>query len=49
MGAGDAGTKRHLSEGWQAVEMVPVGEPMDPFLAQIKQTKIVKAVRVTRQ
>jgi hypothetical protein len=42
------GRKGALSEGWQAVEIVPPAEPMDRFLDQIKQTKIVKAVRVSR-
>jgi hypothetical protein len=42
------GQKGTLSEGWQAVEIVPLVEPMDRFLDQIKQTKIVKAVRVSR-
>ena len=42
------GRKGTLSEGWQAVEIVPPAEPMDRFLDQIKQTKIVKAVRVSR-
>ncbi|MEO5631340.1 MAG: hypothetical protein ABIQ24_12090 [Nitrospiraceae bacterium] len=43
------GQKGTLSEGWQAVEIVPPAEPMDRFLDQIKQTKIVKAVRVSRR
>ncbi|MDP1948881.1 MAG: hypothetical protein Q8L77_15420 [Nitrospirota bacterium] len=42
------GRKGALSEGWQAVEIGPPTEPMDRFLDQIKQTKIVKAVRVSR-
>jgi len=42
------GRKGVLSEGWQAVEIVPSTEPMERFLDQIKQTKIVKAVRVSR-
>jgi len=42
------GRKGTLNEGWQAVEIVPPAEPMDRFLDQIKQTKIVKAVRVSR-
>lgn len=42
------GQKGTLSDGWQAVEIVPLVEPMDRFLDQIKQTKIVKAVRVSR-
>lgn len=42
------GRKGAVSEGWQAVEIVPPAEPMDRFLDQIKQTKIVKAVRVSR-
>ncbi len=42
------GRKGVLSEGWQAVEIVPPAEPMERFLDQIKQTKIVKAVRVSR-
>lgn len=43
------GQKGELSEGWQAVGIVPPTEPMDRFLDQIKQTKIVKAVRVSRR
>jgi hypothetical protein len=43
------GRKGAFSEGWQAVEIVPLAEPMDRFLDQIKQTKIVKAVRVSRR
>jgi hypothetical protein len=43
------GQKGELSEGWQAVRIVPPTEPMDRFLDQIKQTKIVKAVRVSRR
>jgi hypothetical protein len=42
------GRKGALSEGWQAVEIVPPTEPMERFLDQIKQTKIVKAVKVSR-
>ena len=42
------GKKGALSEGWQAVEIVPPTEPMERFLDQIKQTKIVKAVRISR-
>lgn len=42
------GRKGALSEGWQAVEIVPPTEPMDHFLDQIKQAKIVKAVRINR-
>lgn len=42
------GHKGALSEGWQAVEIVPPAEPMERFLDQLKQTKIVKAVRVSR-
>lgn len=42
------GRKGALSEGWQAVEIVPPTEPMERFLDQIKQTKIVKAVRISR-
>jgi hypothetical protein len=42
------GRKGTLSEGWQAVEIQPPSEPMDRFLDQIKQTKIVKAVRISR-
>lgn len=34
-------------EGWQAVEMVPLAEPMDRVLDQIKQTRVVRAVRVS--
>jgi hypothetical protein len=42
------GRKGTLSEGWQAVEIVPPTEPMEHFLDQIKQAKIVKAVRISR-
>lgn len=42
------GRKGAVSEGWQAVEIVPPAEPMERFLDQIKQTKIVKAVKVSR-
>lgn len=42
------GRKGALSEGWQAVEIIPPAEPMERFLDQIKQTKIVKAVRISR-
>lgn len=42
------GRKGPFSEGWQAVEIVPPTEPMERFLDQIKQAKIVKAVRVSR-
>lgn len=42
------GRKGALSEGWQAVEIVPPAESMERFLDQIKQTKIVKAVKVSR-
>jgi len=42
------GRKGAQSEGWQAVEIVPPTEPMERFLDQIKQTKIVKAVKVSR-
>ena len=42
------GRKGAFSEGWQAVEIVTPAEPIDRFLDQIKQTKIVKAVRVSR-
>lgn len=42
------GRKGAFSEGWQAVEIVPPTEPMERFLDQIKQTKIVKAVKVSR-
>ncbi|MGA6828754.1 hypothetical protein ACO9S2_14230 [Nitrospira sp. NS4] len=42
------GRKGSLSEGWQAVEIVPPTEPMERFLDQIKHTKIVKAVKVSR-
>lgn len=42
------GRKGAVSEGWQAVEIGPPAEPLDRFLDQIKQTKIVKAVRVSR-
>lgn len=41
------GRKGAVSEGWQAVEIGPPAEPLDRFLDQIKQTKIVKAVRVS--
>jgi hypothetical protein len=42
------GRKGTVSEGWQAVEIVPPIEPMDRFIDQIKQTKIVKAVRISQ-
>lgn len=42
------GRKGALSEGWQAVEIVPPAEPMERFLDHLKQAKIVKAVRVSR-
>lgn len=42
------GRKGALSEGWQAVEIVTPAEPMERFLDQLKQTKIVKAVKVSR-
>lgn len=42
------GRKGAVSEGWQAVEIVPPTESMERFLDQIKQTKIVKAVKVSR-
>lgn len=42
------GRKGALSEGWQAVEIIPPAEPMERFLNQLKQAKIVKAVRVSR-
>jgi hypothetical protein len=42
------GHKGALSNGWQAVEIVTPAESMDRFLDQIKQAKIVKAVRVSR-
>lgn len=42
------GRKGAVAEGWQAVEIVPPAEPMERFLDQIKQTKIVKAVKVSR-
>ena len=42
------GNKGALSEGWQAVEIVPPNEPKDRFLEQIKQAKIVKAVRTSQ-
>ncbi|HLZ35507.1 MAG TPA: hypothetical protein VKP13_15980 [Nitrospira sp.] len=42
------GHKGALTEGWQAVEIQPPAEPMERFLDQIKQTKIVKAVRISR-
>lgn len=42
------GRKGALSEGWQAVEIVPPTEPMERFLDRLKQTQIVKAVRVSR-
>jgi hypothetical protein len=42
------GRKGTVSEGWQAVEIVPPTEPMERFLDQLKQTKIVKAVKVSR-
>ncbi len=42
------GRKGALSDGWQAVEILPPTEPMERFLDQLKQTKIVKAVKVNR-
>jgi hypothetical protein len=42
------GRKGALSEGWQAVEIAQPIEPMERFLDQVKQTKIVKAVRISR-
>lgn len=42
------GRKGALSEGWQAVEIIPPAEPMERFLDHLKQAKIVKAVRVSR-
>ncbi len=42
------GRKGALSEGWQAVEIVPPAEPMERFLDRLKQTQIVKAVKVSR-
>ncbi len=42
------GHKGALSDGWQAVEIQPPAEPMERFLDQIKQAKIVKAVRISR-
>ncbi|MCC6139685.1 MAG: hypothetical protein IT389_03615 [Nitrospira sp.] len=42
------GRKGAFSEGWQAVEIVPPTEPMERVLDQIKQTKIVKAVKISR-
>jgi hypothetical protein len=42
------GRKGALADGWQAVEIVPPAEPIERFLDQLKQTKIVKAVRVSR-
>jgi hypothetical protein len=42
------GRKGTLSEGWQAVEIVPPAEPMERFLNRLKQAQIVKAVRVSR-
>jgi hypothetical protein len=42
------GRKKSVSEGWQEVEVVPPAVPADRFLEQIRQTKFVKAVRVSR-
>lgn len=42
------GHKGALSDGWQAVEIVRPAEPPDRFLDQIRQAKIVKAVRTSR-
>jgi len=42
------GRKGALSDGWQSVEILPPTEPMERFLDQLKQTKIVKAVKVNR-
>ena len=41
------GRKGAFREGWQAVEIVPLAEPMDHVLDRIKQARIVKAVRVS--
>jgi hypothetical protein len=42
------GHKKAVSEGWQEVEVGPPAVPADRFLEQIRQAKIVKAVRVSR-
>ncbi|SPP63076.1 hypothetical protein [Nitrospira lenta] len=42
------GRKGAVSEGWQAVEIVPPAEPVERFLDRLKQTQIVKAVRISR-
>jgi len=42
------GRKGAMNEGWQAVEIIPPTEPMEHFMDQIKQTEIVKAVRISR-
>jgi len=42
------GRKVAMNEGWQAVEIIPPTEPMEHFMDQIKQTEIVKAVRISR-
>ncbi len=42
------GRKGAFSEGWQAVEIAPPTEPMERVLDQIKRTKIVKAVKISR-
>lgn len=41
------GQKRAVSGGWQEVEIVSPTIPPDRFLEQIRQTKIVKAVRIS--
>lgn len=42
------GQKGPVSEGWQEVEVGPPAVPADRFLDQVRQAKIVKAVRVSR-
>lgn len=42
------GRKGAVLDGWQSVEILSPIEPMERFLDQMKQTKIVKAVKVSR-
>ena len=42
------GHKGALNEGWQEVQVVQPSIPTDRFLEQVRETEIVKAVRVSR-
>ena len=42
------GHKGTLNEGWQKVQVVQPSIPTDRFLEQVRETEIVKAVRVSR-